>query len=64
MTDHRELIPIKKLIQEGHVLWKSDRSVKRAIADEKFPHVMINGHYFFDLAEVKLWYKKREKKAS
>lgn len=64
ITGKNNLIGLKELVMGGHVHWKSDKSVRRAIADERFPHYRISGHYFFDLNEVKLWYKKREQKAS
>lgn len=64
MTDKNELISLKDLIVGGHVHWKSDKSVRRAIQNEKFPHYQVNGLYLFDLHEVRLWYKKREHKAS
>lgn len=60
----KDLIPMKALIEQGHVHWKSTRSVRRAIQNEKFPHYLVNNLYLFDLNEVRLWYKKREHKAS
>jgi hypothetical protein len=62
--EKQNFISLKDLVKEGYVHWKSDKSVRRAIVNEHFPHFQINGQYFFDLVEVRLWYKKRERKAS
>jgi hypothetical protein len=63
MSDPR-LVKMKDLLTSGLVHWKCNRSVYRAIENEKFPHYLINGVYAFDLEEVKLWFKKREQRAS
>lgn len=60
----RDLISLKKLVIEKHVHWNSEKSVRRAIQNEHFPYYFVSNHYLFDLEEVRLWYKKREIRAS
>lgn len=54
---------MNELLGSGLVKWKSRKTIERKIKHEGFPHIK-SGQYEFDIQQVQLWFKKREKKAS
>lgn len=60
MTRAKDLISMKVLIEERIVPWRNEKTVRRKIKDNEFPHVFADGRYFFDPKEVDLWFKRRE----
>lgn len=50
----------KDLQKLGVLPWESWKTTKRKIEKENFPAYCESGHYYFDVQEIEMWFKKRK----
>ena len=60
----RNIVSMGQLIKGGHVPWTARNTIYKMINDHKFPAMLIDGNYYFNLEQVRLWFKRHEHKAS
>lgn len=60
MSAVKKRVTYKQLAEMGVLPWSSWKTTKRKIEGEGFPAYHESGHYYFDLGEIEMWFKKRK----
>ena len=60
MSKIKKRVTFAEIKELGILPWDSWKTTKRKIKNESFPAYCESNHYYFDLDEIEIWFKKRK----